>query len=67
MIKERELTPMELELLSNMVAQRQALQNKEFEFVKLLFKASGIDFPKTNVELKDGKLVWVEEIEIVKE
>lgn len=63
MMKERELSPLELNILTGLVAQRQKLQNEEFEFVQLLFKAQGIDFPKTNVELKDGKLVWIEVIE----
>ncbi len=64
MIKEIELTPLELDILTNLVSKRLELQGKELEFVQLLFKASGTEFPKTNVELKENKLVWVEELEI---
>jgi len=60
-----ELSQLELNLLSRLMTDRLKTQNEEFEFVQLLFKAKGIDFPKTNVELKDGKLVWIEEPQVI--
>lgn len=64
MQKELKLTDFQLNLLAELIAKRQNAQADESQFVGMCLSSAGHNPMQDKIDLKDGKLIWSEVIEI---